>query len=97
MLQEITEVPVDFISEKQKAISFLPNELKEFAFPDNKITELKYPVERYPEKVKSINLEKTPIFEKTLVGIKAQYLIFDDDSVINIRKYSGYEIELDIF
>ncbi len=53
-----------------------------------------YPVERYPVKVKSINLEKITQIEAQLTGIKGQYLIFGD-SVINIRKYSGYHVSID--
>ena len=50
-----------------------------------------YPVEQYPEKVKSHNLDKTPKISGKLQGIKGQYLILDT-GVINIRKYSGYEL-----
>lgn len=52
-----------------------------------------YPVEHYPEKVKSHNLDKTPIIRGILQGIKGQYLILDT-GVINIRKYTGYEIKV---
>ena len=52
-----------------------------------------YPVEQYPEKIKSHNLDKTPIIRGVLSGIKGQYLILDN-GVINIRKYSGYELKL---
>ena len=52
-----------------------------------------YPVEHYPEKIKSHNLDKTPIIRGILHGIKGQYLILDT-GVINIRKYSGYELKL---
>ena len=52
-----------------------------------------YPVEQYPEKVKSHNLDKTPIIRGVLQGIKGQYLILDT-GVINIRKYSGYELKV---
>ena len=34
---------------------------------------IRYPVIQYPEKVKSINLDKTPEFTGQLLGIKAQY------------------------
>ena len=50
-----------------------------------------YPVLEYPAKVASINLDKTPEIEGTLMGIKGQYLILDT-GVINIRKYGGYEV-----
>ena len=52
-----------------------------------------YPIEQYPEKVKSHNLDKTPIIRGVLQGIKGQYLILDT-GVINIRKYSGYELKV---
>ncbi|WP_395340556.1 DUF2797 domain-containing protein [Ningiella sp. W23] len=55
-----------------------------------------YPVERYPEKIKSINLDKTSEFSGVLNGIKGQYWLLDEDRVINIRKYSGYEWELSV-
>ena len=52
-----------------------------------------YPVDIYPEKVKSHNLDKTPIIRGKLQGIKGQYLIMDT-GVINIRKYTGYELKV---
>ena len=56
---------------------------------------IQYPVESYPEKVKSLNLDKTPLVEGVLRGIKGQYLILDT-GVINIRKYSGYKLDVDL-
>jgi len=53
----------------------------------------RYPVEIYPEKVKSHNLEKLPVLEGIIHGIKGQYLILDH-TVINIRKYTSYQINL---
>ena len=57
------------------------------------VPKLVYPVEQYPEKVKSHNLDKTPVIRGKLQGIKGQYLILDT-GVINIRKYSGYELRI---
>lgn len=54
-----------------------------------------YPVLEYPIKVASINLDKTPDVEGTLMGIKGQYLILDT-GVINIRKYGGYEVAVTV-
>lgn len=50
-----------------------------------------YPVLNYPTKVKSLNLDKTPKVTGQLLGIKGQYLLLDT-GVINLRKYSGYEV-----
>ena len=53
--------------------------------------EIRYPVVEYPTKIVSFNLDKNPIAEGTLLGIKGQYLIFDT-GVINIRKYTAYQL-----
>lgn len=54
---------------------------------------IQYPVLEYPKKIVSHNVEKTPLIEGTLMGIKGQYLILDT-GVINIRKHTGYQAEL---
>ncbi|AXM95809.1 DUF2797 domain-containing protein [Pseudomonas plecoglossicida] len=59
--------------------------------PDAEVVEMKYPVEAYPKKIVSFNLDKDPVVEGTLLGIKGQYLIFDT-GVINIRKYTAYQL-----
>lgn len=51
-----------------------------------------YPVLEHPSKVTSLNAEKTPKIEGTLMGIKGQYWLLDT-GVINLRKYTGYEAE----
>ncbi len=60
---------------------------------DDEIYEFNYPVESYPEKVKSYNFDKNPTIDDKLIGVKGQYLIFEN-GVINMRKYQGYEVEL---
>jgi hypothetical protein len=58
---------------------------------DLAVVDIAYPVLAYPAKVASFDLEKTPIVEGTLQGIKGQYLIFDT-GVINIRKFTAYQL-----
>ncbi len=60
---------------------------------DEEVTTIKYPVLQYPTKITSFNFDKNPVVEGTLLGIKGQYLIFDN-GVINIRKFGSYEVEL---
>jgi hypothetical protein len=57
--------------------------------------EIHYPVNQYPEKIKSINLDKEFHFEGQLLGIKGQYLLLDNDRVINVRKYTGYDLSIE--
>lgn len=58
------------------------------------LVDISYPVEQYPEKVKSFNFDKTPEIEGKLNGIKGQYLILDT-GVLNIRKFTGYNVQLE--
>ncbi len=58
---------------------------------DVPVLEIRYPVEAYPTKVASHDLEKTPVVEGILKGIKGQYLILDT-GVINLRKYTAYQV-----
>jgi hypothetical protein len=60
---------------------------------DVEIQKIRYPVIDLPEKIVSLNFDKTPEIEGMLLGMKGQYLIFDT-GVLNIRKHQGYFIEL---
>ena len=57
-----------------------------------KVVDINFPVLQFPEKVKSLNLDKQPIVEGVLQGIKGQYLILDT-GVINIRKFTAYNVQ----
>lgn len=86
----------DLAYHRDKLIPFLPSEVKEFIVTNNNSTSIKFPVERYPLNPKSLNLNKSSIYEGTLMGLKGQYLIFDDDTVFNIRSNEGIIVGLDI-
>ena len=68
---------------------------QEYLVDDEPIITLNYPVLNYPEKVKSLGFDKAPIIEGTLLGIKGQYLLLDDNRVLNIRKHNGYKIRFE--
>lgn len=57
------------------------------------VQEFRYPVLQYPQKIKSFNFDQAPDVAGTLLGIKGQYLLFDT-GVINIRKFTAYQVEL---
>lgn len=84
----------DLLERKEELGEYIPEPLQDFYSENDEIYTFNYPVEKYPEKVKSLNFDKTPTIEKTLMGIRGQYLLFDDHHVINLRKFSGYFIEL---
>lgn len=57
--------------------------------------DINYPVLEYPTKITSHNMDKNPIVEGRLMGIKGQYLMLDT-GVINIRKYSAYHVQVQL-
>ncbi|MGF1682879.1 DUF2797 domain-containing protein [Photobacterium minamisatsumaniensis] len=91
---------------KEEAERLLPNienklnELLELYGEDaveklhEEVVDIKYPVEQYPTKISSHNFDKEPVVQGTLLGIKGQYLIFDT-GVINIRKFTSYEVTVE--
>jgi hypothetical protein len=84
----------DLVEWRNKLKQFIPTEAAEYYLENNAETNLQFPVLKYPEKPKSLNLEKTPFYEGILKGIKGQYLIFDDDTVFNIRGNEGYVVSI---
>lgn len=86
----------DLIEWRNRLKPYIPEEAAEYYIESNSETHLEFPVLRYPEKVKSLNLSKTPNFEGHLTGIKGQYLIFDDTTVFNVRGNEGYYVGLAI-
>ena len=82
--------PVDLVKMKEELSVHVPEELKQYILPNNTVTEIKYPVTKYPTKINSTKLDKTPIIKGELLGIKAQYLLLDGDRVFNIRSHEGY-------
>ncbi|UGU14758.1 DUF2797 domain-containing protein [Sinomicrobium kalidii] len=87
----------DLVAEKDHLDDFLPEEVKPYYLDTNqKVYTLEYPVLQYPKKVKSLNLDKTPEYSGILKGIKGQYLIFEDNTVFNIRGSEGYVVDLTV-
>tara|TARA_R110002012_G_scaffold291564_1_gene486014 strand:- start:10185 stop:10979 length:795 start_codon:yes stop_codon:yes gene_type:complete len=73
---------------------YIPEEAKAYYIANNTETHIMFPVHHYPIKPKSLNLVKTESYSGKLVGIKGQYLIFEDDTVFNIRSNEGLVVKL---
>jgi len=87
---------IDLESEKLKCINHLPHEVKKYINNNNKPTEILYPVNKSPENPKSLNIKKTEKFTGKLTGVKGQYLIFEDDTVFNIRSNEGIVVNIKV-
>ena len=86
--------PMDLVALAEELSLHLPDgiEVKE---ESPEIWEIKYPVLKFPDKIKSLNFDKTPNIDGTLLGIKGQYLILEE-GVLNIKKFQGYEVEISV-
>ena len=90
-------VPVDLIQERLKVENLIPAEVQDFFYSQkNDLYSIQYPVIEYPKKINSLNLDKIPNFKGRLMGIKGQYLIFEDGTVFNVRNYEGYVVRIDV-
>lgn len=88
---------VDLLAEKQKLAPYIPEEAKEYYLENHsKETTIEFPVLQYPQKITSLNLEKTPSYTGVLKGVKGQYVIFEDSTVFNVRGSEGYYISLSV-
>ena len=88
---------IDILQEKRRVRDLLPTEVHEFYYPEKEdFHELVYPVLQYPAKVIGLNLDKTPNYTGKLMGIKGQYLIFEDGTVFNVRTFEGYVVKISI-
>lgn len=86
----------DLVEWRNSLKKYIPEEARPYFIEDNTETNLEFPVLQFPEKVKSLNLEKTPKYQGRLKGIKGQYLIFEDNTVFNVRGSEGYYVGLTI-
>jgi hypothetical protein len=95
---DLAEVRDRLVAESAPMITQLKQQFGEEAIQflaDEQQVEIQYPIENYPTKLKSLNFDKQNIVEGVLQGIKGQYLILDC-GVLNVRKFSGYEITLHV-
>ena len=96
MLKNEMNFSFDLKSFRDEVVKLVPEEFQQFVITDDEITEISYPVKEYPLKVVSSNFDKTPEIAGVLQGVRGQYLFFEKGKVLNIRKFTGYEVELSV-
>ena len=89
-------INMNLLDKKNELSNLLSHKMQEYILNDDEITSLQYPGINKPEKIKSINLDKNPELKGKLTGIKGQYLILDNQNVINVRKYTGYTLNINL-
>ena len=87
---------VDLQAWREQLRPYIPEEVAPYFMDRQEEVHMEFPVLRHPQKVKSLQLHKTPHYRGVLKGIKGQYLIFGDDTVFNVRGNEGHYVGLDI-
>lgn len=93
MLRNMQDDSIDLIEEKWQVCDELPADLAQYWLENDEIITFNYPVSAYPSKVQSMTFDKEATISGKLVGLRGQYLYFDEQKVINLRRHTGYEIE----
>ncbi|MGK0252729.1 MAG: hypothetical protein ACI9OE_000174 [Mariniflexile sp.] len=89
-------VDENLIEWRERLKQYIPDEAKAYFIETNTETNLDFPVIKYPVTPKSLNLIKTQTYTGKLMGIKGQYLIFEDDTVFNIRGNEGLVVAISL-
>ena len=96
MLQNINNTEEDIAALRSNLLPYIPEEVKPYIIENAPILDLVYPLENPPLKLKSLSLQKNPQYDGVLKGVKGQYLIFEDDVVMNVRNNEGLVVHLKI-
>jgi hypothetical protein len=94
----------DLLAERDRLLAECSDEIAELSkaqaegdiefLNEAEVINITFPVLEYPEKVRSLNFDKTAEISGLLQGIKGQYLILDS-GVLNLRKFGGYRIAVE--
>ena len=96
MLKNEYDKSISLKAEKKKILKLIHNAYTDYIVQDNSETKIIFPLQKYPKKIKSINFDKQKAIIGVLTGIKGQYLILDNEIVFNVRRHTGYMIEMEI-
>ena len=96
MLKDVERDPDELTQMKDECLDLLSPGYEPFFSDNDEVCEIIYPILQMPSKVSSIKLEKTPVGEGVLVGIKGQYMIFENGGVLNVRAHEGYRVILEV-
>jgi len=94
MLKNEIDENIDLVQLKSQLVDIVDDKHKQFILDDESIETFSYPHISYPDKIKSLDLLKINSIQSRLIAIKGQYLLFNDNTVLNIRKHTGFKISL---
>jgi hypothetical protein len=94
MLRDERGAATDLREARERLLAALPDDLQQYRMHRAAPLPIRYPLESPPGTIRSLNLDKCPAFSERLIGIRGQYLVFADGTVFNVRRYSGYIVDI---
>lgn len=86
--------PADLMAKREELLPHLPQEVHGYIVKNPTKYSINYPVKHYPTKIKSTKLANNETITGKVIGIKGQYLMFEDGTVFNVRSHEGYVVTL---
>jgi len=86
----------DLVNIQQSTFDWLPAEAKPYFLEKPTEITFEYPMLNYIKIIKSLNLETAKTISGKLIGIKGQYLIFDNGTALNVRTYEGFVVKISL-
>lgn len=80
---------------RKELIRKLPEHFHQYVLPEMEIYHFSYPQIEIPDKIRSLSFKKQQTISGRLIGIKAQYLLFDT-GVFQVRKHTGYKVSVSL-
>ena len=87
---------IDLMALKKNALEIIKRIEAQYSPAADDVCSICYPVKQFPVKVNSVSLDKQPELEGRLMGIKGQYLLFNDGYVFNVRNHTGFEVSINL-
>ena len=96
MLQDVQVDQDALLEAKDDCLDALGATYEPFFEDSDDVTFLKYPVKEHPVKINSVKLDKHPVVDAKLLGVKGQYWMFEGGLVWNVRSHAGYRVALEV-
>ncbi len=86
---------VDLLALRDEVYGYFPEQFKPYQLREDEWVDITYPMLETLDKINSISLDKQESVGGKLIGVKAQYLIFDK-GVFQVKKHAGYQVRINM-
>lgn len=89
------EEPENFLETSLKLKESIREQFHFAQIANEEASSFNYPVLAYPKTTTPYNLEKTPVFEDRLIGLRGSYMLFERGA-FNLKKFKGFHLAVKI-